>query len=78
MKLYFVYILECSDESFYVGLTNNIDRRLSEHQGGLSSSSYTFKRRPVKLVYTKTSGSSWMRSSLKSSSKDGAGTKNRL
>ncbi len=46
-----VYILECSDGSFYTGLTNDIDRRLFEHQKGLNTESYTFNRRPVKLVF---------------------------
>jgi len=48
---YTVYILECSDGSYYVGVTNNIDRRFAEHQNGYSEKSYTHTRRPVKLVY---------------------------
>lgn len=51
LKLLAVYILECADGSFYVGVTNNPDRRLSEHENGIDSSSYTYKRRPVKLVH---------------------------
>ena len=50
MKL-FVYIVECSDGSFYTGVTNNVDRRVAEHNEGLNNKAYTFKRRPVKLVY---------------------------
>jgi putative endonuclease len=48
---FYVYILECADHSFYTGLTNNLDRRLHEHQIGALSKSYTFHRRPVRLVW---------------------------
>ncbi|HOZ55812.1 MAG TPA: GIY-YIG nuclease family protein [bacterium] len=34
--MYFVYILKCSDQTYYVGLTNNIKRRVTEHNEGLS------------------------------------------
>ncbi|WP_194528954.1 GIY-YIG nuclease family protein [Zobellia roscoffensis] len=32
MRPYYVYILECTDKSFYVGFTNDVKRRLAEHQ----------------------------------------------
>jgi putative endonuclease len=51
MKLYFVYILKCNDDSFYTGFTNNLDRRLYEHNAGLSKDSYTCDKRPVELVW---------------------------
>ena len=51
MKDYFVYILECSDESYYTGVTNNIDRRIAEHNSG-TIKGYTSKRLPVKLVFS--------------------------
>jgi putative endonuclease len=51
MKQYFVYILLCADGSYYTGVTNNIDRRFYEHQSGEYPKAYTFKRRPVKLVF---------------------------
>jgi putative endonuclease len=51
MKQYHVYILLCSDGSYYTGITNDIERRLTEHQSGLNMGSYTYKRRPVKLVF---------------------------
>ncbi len=51
MKEYFVYILLCRDGSYYTGVTNDYIRRLNEHQIGVSSTAYTFKRRPVTLVY---------------------------
>lgn len=47
---WFVYILQCSDGSFYVGLTTNLERRLVQHENGLFLN-YTKSRRPVKLVY---------------------------
>ena len=49
MKFYFVYILLCADGSFYVGITNNIERRLVEHKMGKSG--YTRTRLPVELVW---------------------------
>ncbi len=50
-RLYFVYLLRCSDQSFYVGVTNNIDRRLIEHQSGKDVHCFTYQRRPVSLVF---------------------------
>jgi putative endonuclease len=35
-KTYFVYIVKCSDESYYTGMTNNLDRRLTEHNSGIN------------------------------------------
>ncbi|AVR45411.1 hypothetical protein C7S20_09080 [Christiangramia fulva] len=51
MKLYYVYILLCSDGLTYTGITNNPDRRLEEHQTGLNRESFTYRRRPVKLIF---------------------------
>ncbi|WP_163397568.1 GIY-YIG nuclease family protein [Flavobacterium fluviatile] len=51
MKHYFVYILKCSDNSFYTGMTNNIERRLKEHISGLNKECYTFDKRPLELVF---------------------------
>lgn len=48
---YLVYILECADGSFYTGSTDDINKRLWQHQEGVEPSSYTFSRRPVKLVW---------------------------
>ena len=48
MKKYYVYILECSDKSYYIGVTNNLERRLSEHTNG-TADSYTSKRKPLFL-----------------------------
>jgi len=54
MKTYFTYIFECSDKSFYVGVTNNLERRLLKHKEGKKQPSYTFNRLPVKLVWFET------------------------
>ncbi len=52
MRDYYVYILKCSDDSYYVGVTNNLERRFSEHNEGNSPTSYTYKRRPLKLIWS--------------------------
>ena len=47
-----VYILRCSDNSLYTGITRDLNRRLSEHNhNDRLASAYTRSRRPVKLVY---------------------------
>jgi putative endonuclease len=51
-----LYILECSDGSFYTGVSTDVDRRLGEHQKG-TASRYTRTRRPVVLVYREECGS---------------------
>ena len=48
---YFVYILCCADNSYYVGITNNLERRINEHNEGEDKKAYTFKRRPVKILF---------------------------
>jgi putative endonuclease len=53
--VYYLYILLCSDESFYVGMTNDLDRRKQEHDDGLNEGSYTADRRPVTIVYVEES-----------------------
>ena len=51
MKYYFVYILECSDNSYYTGVTNNMERKLHEHQSSENPQAFTYNKRPVKLVF---------------------------
>ena len=51
MKSYYIYILLCSDGSYYTGISNDPLRRLYEHQKGLLKGCYTHTRRPLKLVY---------------------------
>jgi len=50
-KTYWVYILQCSDDSYYTGVTNNIDSRIWEHNNDTDEDHYTYSRKPVKLVY---------------------------
>ena len=51
MITYFVYILQCSDNTFYTGITSDLTGRLESHQQGIYQNSYTYSRRPVELVY---------------------------
>ncbi|WP_298880008.1 GIY-YIG nuclease family protein [uncultured Polaribacter sp.] len=51
MKIYYVYILKCNDNSYYTGFTSNLEKRLIEHQQGKHPESYTFKKRPLTLVF---------------------------
>jgi putative endonuclease len=51
MKTYYLYILKCSDGTYYTGMTNNLERRLWEHESGVNEEAYTFKRRPVELQF---------------------------
>jgi predicted GIY-YIG superfamily endonuclease len=55
-EIWSLYILKCSDGSFYTGVTNNIDRRLQKHQEG-TASRYTRTRRPFVLAYSEECGS---------------------
>jgi putative endonuclease len=48
---YRVYILVCSDGSYYAGSAADVEKRLWQHQVGVMPSAYTFGRRPVKLVW---------------------------
>jgi putative endonuclease len=51
MKTYYVYILKCSDDLLYTGITNDVERRFEEHEKGLNKKCFTFKRRPLKLIF---------------------------
>ncbi|MDP2669052.1 MAG: GIY-YIG nuclease family protein [bacterium] len=48
---YVVYILECVDKSLYTGATNNLEKRLREHNMAKRGAHYTKIRRPVVLKY---------------------------
>ena len=47
----YMYILKCSDNSYYVGSTWNLENRLWQHNQGLGAK-YTARRKPVKLVFS--------------------------
>ena len=49
---YAVYILRCSDNTYYTGLAKDLEYRLWEHQTGANPDSYTYRRRPVKLEWS--------------------------
>ena len=51
MKLWYMYIVECSDKSLYTGVTTDINRRVDEHNYSKKGAKYTRSRRPVRLVY---------------------------
>jgi putative endonuclease len=46
---WYVYIVECSDGTLYTGISNNVVKRIGEHNSGIGSK-YTRGRRPVKLL----------------------------
>jgi putative endonuclease len=50
--MYFVYLLRCKDNSLYCGQTNNLEKRIKEHNySNNKSAKYTVGRRPVTLAY---------------------------
>ena len=57
MSYWFVYMVRCSDNSLYSGITTDVVRRVSEHNGEVGGkdkgAKYTKARRPVVLVYNK-------------------------
>lgn len=52
LMAFYVYILECADKTYYVGCTNNVEKRVHEHNFRKSGARYTKIRRPVVLKYT--------------------------
>jgi putative endonuclease len=48
---YFIYLLRCKDGSLYCGYTNNLIKRIHEHNHSKLGAKYTKNRRPVELVY---------------------------
>ncbi|WP_322275653.1 GIY-YIG nuclease family protein [Methylicorpusculum sp.] len=53
MMAWQVYIIHCSDDSFYTGCTNDVERRYRQHAEGLGAK-YFFGRKPVRLMYLET------------------------
>ena len=47
---WFLYVLRCSDDSLYTGITTDVDRRVSEHNGSKLGAKYTKGKRPVALL----------------------------
>jgi len=50
--MWFVYILQCSDNSFYTWVTTDLIRRELEHNSSTKWAKYTKMRRPVKIIYS--------------------------
>ncbi|NQS92069.1 MAG: GIY-YIG nuclease family protein [Chloroflexi bacterium] len=48
---FYVYILKCSNGTFYTGNTSNLSLRVSQHMSGYNPKSYTHRLRPAKLVW---------------------------
>ena len=51
--MWYLYILKCKDNTFYTGVTTDLERRIKEHNSSKLGAKYTRARRPVKLVYSK-------------------------
>ena len=51
MKVYYVYILACADDTYYTGITSNLSQRMEDHQHRKYLNSYTAKRQPVSLAF---------------------------
>jgi putative endonuclease len=50
--MFWVYMLQCNDKSYYTGHTDNLEQRLAQHQNRAIPSCYTSARLPVQLVYS--------------------------
>jgi putative endonuclease len=50
--MYYAYILRCSDDTLYVGCTNDLKKRAYQHNHAKSGAHYTKIRRPVVLVHS--------------------------
>ncbi|MEI7653490.1 MAG: GIY-YIG nuclease family protein [bacterium] len=48
---WFVYIVTCSDGTYYCGITTDLERRINEHNASAKGARYTCTRRPVKLAH---------------------------
>ena len=51
---WFVYILRCSDDTLYTGVTTDIERRFKEHKEGKTGAKYTRSRFPLEVVFRET------------------------
>jgi len=51
MKQSYVYILKCSDNTYYTGVTSNLSQRIFQHETGFYPDCYTVNRRSIKLVF---------------------------
>lgn len=49
--MWYIYIVKCSDDSYYTGITTDISRRVQEHNTSPKWAKYTRCRRPVEMLY---------------------------
>lgn len=49
-SLWYLYVLQCGDNTLYTGITNDLERRIKQHDNG-TASRYTRSRLPVTLAY---------------------------
>ena len=52
---WFVYIVQCVDDTYYTGITTDVNRRVSEHNSQKGGARYTRGKQPVSLVYSEPS-----------------------
>jgi putative endonuclease len=50
--VFWVYILQCNDKSYYTGHTDSLDNRIVQHQNKMIPNCYTSTRLPVQLMYS--------------------------
>jgi putative endonuclease len=51
MKKSYVYLLKCADDTYYTGVTSNLESRMLKHNSEFYPKSYTASRKPLKLVF---------------------------
>ena len=49
--MWFVYVVKCSDNTLYTGISTNVEKRIHAHNTSKCGAKYTKSRRPVKLMY---------------------------
>ena len=54
---WYVYIVQCRDDTLYTGISTNPETRVAEHNSGQNAAKYTRARRPVSLLYTEPAAS---------------------
>ena len=59
MKYYYLYIAECSDKSYYTGITNDLANRQEQHNSGGNKKCYTYNKRTIKIVYSEEYTNVW-------------------
>lgn len=50
--MWHIYMLKCSDDTLYTGITTDLSRRVGEHNSSSKGAKYTRVRRPVELIYS--------------------------